>query len=103
MKEKNDDNSGAALAHVLLLGPCLAWYGYVLSTMWNWFVFGFLSDLRLGVLHAIGLTLTARYCLGVPGKADGDSAEQLTQMLARAIAGAILLGAGWMIHHFAFL
>jgi hypothetical protein len=84
--------------------------GWVLATLWGWFVVGTFGLPALGVLKAFGLMLLIRFLTVIPdtdrwtnlSKLDKDEQmkRSLVTFLTLALYPLLTLGIGWIVHQF---
>lgn len=110
-KEKEittEDKIGCAF-FLLSLPVGAVWGGYVLSTLWGWFITPkFEGAPEIGVASAIGISLIIRYLTNHTGydpvKELLDTRTRLQKFshgIASLLVGpAMALGFGWVVHLF---
>ena len=89
-----------ALAIIIVFGiPLMVWNGFVLATLWGWFIVPYFEAPALTVAMAVGITLAASlFTSGYrPGKSD-DALQHI--IIFNTIHPAIALGMGWIVTGF---
>jgi hypothetical protein len=102
-----EDNSGAiigCLGYLAIIPISALWSGYVLSTLWGWFIVPTFKVRPLNVLPAIGVAMVVRY-LTQQYDSYTDESKSATERTVIAIGVALLhptfaLFFGWILHSF---
>lgn len=84
-----------------LLLPAAAWYGFVVSRLWGWFVVP-LGAPRIGVWFAAGLYTLARFVTQDTRAVTEEDDRTLGQKLGRAIAVVIIFPALTLLFGFIY-
>ena len=92
-----------ALAIIIVFGiPLMVWNGFVLATLWGWFIVPYFEAPALTVAMAVGITLVAGLFTGRyrPGKSDDALRHTVHIIIFSAGYRAIALGMGWIVTGF---
>lgn len=77
--------------------------GFVLATLWRWFIVTTFNVIPLQIPQALGIALVIKY-LTRPIKSEDktqDKKEQLIKVLVITVLGPLfVLGYGWIIYQF---
>lgn len=95
-------------AVAVILGLSVLWYGFVLSTLWGWFVVGQFGLPVLGILESTGVATVIRFMTYVPDlnninkEADSESkTEKYGKLVGIAfIYPLMILVMAWVLHLF---
>lgn len=91
------ESLGTTTLHLLTLPPCMILGGYVLKTLWGWFMVP-LGVRPLGIAWAIGLILLSTKLH--PGATKDHKETPLSETLGRVLFwNGFLLLAGWTAKH----
>ncbi|MEN6549980.1 MAG: hypothetical protein ABFE07_28385 [Armatimonadia bacterium] len=88
------DSEGFAWS-LLLLAPSMLLGGWILRTMWGWFIVP-LGAPAISLWHAMGLFLTVRLFVGMATKERKE--HPLMLAIEGAVVGLALLGIGALVH-----
>lgn len=89
--KKNENEGPVVLLGLLLILPFAAWYGFVVKTIWSWFVVP-LGAVHIGVWEAAGVYLLVRL-LTMDTTLNRDDEKTPAEKLGYAIAVGILVPA----------
>jgi hypothetical protein len=96
--EKPSRTWGEIFVMILSVPLLFAWDGYVVATLWRWFVLPlFAAAPALTWKAAMGLAFVARYVRGVDSRRD-DPSEHVALRLAKMFSWpAVALGVGYVM------
>jgi hypothetical protein len=99
-----NEKSVAALITILVAGfvstvLCSVWTGYVLSTLWAWFIVASFGVPMISVPVAMGINLIARL-LTYKIPEEGDESEYSYKVILAFMIPTVFLGVGYVIHLF---
>lgn len=83
---------------LLLLIPAMAWDGFVISTLWSWFVVP-LGVVPIGVWHAAGLAVLTNYFKNV-NVTQNEHLHGIGVLFVGALISLVALIFGWIAYMF---
>lgn len=98
------------LIAIVNLAPVLIWRGYILQTMWGWFLVR-LGLPVIGIAEAIGVSLTISYLVGTGHihtviqklEENDDEEDEVSNFMGKILSGwfgpGLVLFMGWILTH----
>jgi len=76
--------------------------GFVFMKLWNWFVFGQLSNFNMGWIVASGISMLVGWATAftVPVKDESTKQEKIIRSTAEYFVPFLILFFGWILHLF---
>ncbi len=84
---------------VVLMIPLCIWSGFVLATMWGWFIVPFGMP-PLAIAHAVGLTLLIAWARAPKMDRSKEVELPFRDIGVGFLASLFVLGAGWVAKSF---
>lgn len=84
---------GALVVVLILMFFSAVMDGWILSTLWEWFVVGALHAPAIGVAQAVGLALTIRYAFrrSKPSEKDDDTPSEKMWKALKALGDSVVM------------